>query len=67
MKATPCRLVLRGDDVFILKFPQRLGQGALGIMVDCVTEVGRIEADVDYVRCANESSDANSGGVVSMK
>ena len=67
MKAAPCRLILRSDDVFVLKAAQRLGQRALGIMVNCVTKVGRIKGDADYVRCGNESGDTNSGGVAGMQ
>ena len=67
MKAAPCRVVLRSDDVLVLKVAQRLGQRALGIMVNYVTKVGRIKGDADYVRCGNKSGDTNSGGVAGMQ
>ena len=61
MKATPCGLVLGGDDVFVLKPQQRPSQGTLVSMVDRIPKVGRIKLDADDVRCANEASDPNSG------
>ena len=59
MKAPPRRLVLRGDDMFVLKSHQRLRQGAFVRVVDGIAKIGRIEFDSDDVRRANESGYAD--------